>query len=229
MTLASSWQFVGSTKAPAYRFFDWLRCRLNERLVRRLLPAMNGGSAGASPSPAGQGTPKSLRVLEAGSGPGFATSLFASQRDVQVAVCVDIDVTALREGRSRDAGLLAVVADMRAMPFCAGSFALVFNSSTLEHLENPASALNEMKRVCTARGRVFVGVPYVYGPLAFEPLVRRTAVGKWLGPVFGRRKLERLLLQAGLRPVQAFRYFWNFFIGVVAVPQNQSAASVAGP
>jgi SAM-dependent methyltransferase len=239
MTLARSWQFLGSTKSATYRYFDWLRCRLNERLVRRLLSSMEAGSAGASPfldasvprlgKGGGCDVQSPRRVLEAGSGPGFATSLFAKQPDVNVAVCIDFDIAALQEGRRRDTGLLAVVADMRALPFAGESFSLVFNSSTLEHLDEPAVALSEMTRVCDPQGRVFVGVPYLYGPLGFEPLVRRTTVGKWLGPVFDRKSLETLFAQAGLRPLHAFRYFWNFFIGVVAIPDSPCATRRAGP
>lgn len=203
MTLARSWQFVGSTGAAPYRLFDWLRRRLNRRLVSQLVASLD-----KSPS-------EPLRTLESGSGPGFATSLLARYSDVQCAICVDFDITALREGRRRDPALQCVVADIRRLPFPAHSFALVFNSSTVEHLDRPGEAVAEMARVCRSGGTTFVGVPYSLGPLGFEPLIRKTRIGRWVGPVFSRRSLEKLLEDAGIKPVRAFRYFWNFFIGMV--------------
>jgi len=209
VSLSRSWQFVGRVNSRSYRLYDALRRRLNGRLVRFL--------AGQLPPRTPRGPDAdSVRVLEAGSGTAYASSLFRRAPGVRAAVCLDIDESALREARRRDPELLAVVGDMRRMPLKAGAFALVFNSSTVEHLEDPDAAVAEMHRVCGADGRVFVGVPYRYGPLAFQPLIRRTQIGEWLGPVFSPKALSDLLERAGLRPVASLRYFWNFFIGMVA-------------
>lgn len=113
------------------------------------------------------------------------------------------------------------------MPFRANSFAMVFNSSTVEHLETPQDAVREMSRVCNDWGRVFVGVPYLFGPLMFQPLIRRTIVGEWLGPVFSRRRLGDLLSSAGLAPVASVRYFLRFFIGTVASKRSTHLSSIA--
>jgi len=204
MSLRSSWQFIGGVNARTYRMFDRLRCGVNRRLVRYL-----GSHLPTSPE-------KPFFVLESGSGPAFATSLFTDHREVRRAVCLDIDETALQEAKRRDPRCLAVVGDMCNLPFRSNCFALIFNSSTVEHLESPRDAIREMARVCRNDGRVFVGVPYLFGPLIFQPLIRRTVIGEWLGPVFSRRRLARLLASEGLRPIESIRYFLRFFIGTVA-------------
>ena len=219
MSLARSWQFVGGVDSPLYGIFDWTRRRLNSRLVVFLsgyLPRCSG-SSDTLPAPA-------VRVLEAGSGTAFASSLFSRDPNVKTCVCLDIDPGALAEARRRDSGLLAVVGDMRRMPFAPGAFSLVFNSSTVEHLDEPATAVEEMRRVCDSQGCVFVGVPFSRGPLCFQPLIRNTVVGRWLGPVFSREALHSLLGTAGLRPIASIRYFWNFFVGAVAAKADSSVS-----
>jgi SAM-dependent methyltransferase len=114
------------------------------------------------------------------------------------------------------------------MPFAADTFSLVFNSSTIEHLDDPAHAVREMQRICRQEGRVFVGVPYRYGPLAFQPLIYSTVIGRWLGPVFSRRGLTELLTTSGLAPVASVRYFWNFFVGAVAVKLSKADCPALG-
>ncbi len=206
MSLSRSWQFIGGVDGPWYRFFDWLRRRLNVRLVRFMIGRLAGK--------------RECLVLEAGSGTAFASSILQTQSEVHRAVCMDMDADALRLAIDRDATLLAVVGDLSCMPFRDGVFDLVFNSSTVEHLDDPGVAVGEMQRVCARDGYVFVGVPYAWGPLAFQPLIARSKVGVWLGTVFGREGLNRMLREGGLSPVAHWRYFWNFFIGAIARPTN---------
>ncbi len=219
MSLSRSWQFLGGVDSRPYSAFDWVRRRLNRRLVdflRGHLPARGTKAGGAVGPP--------LRVLEAGSGTAYASSLFRRHPGVKICVSLDIDRAALVEARRRDAGLSVVVGDLRRMPFVAGAFLLVFNSSTVEHVAEPGAALREMQRVCDPQGRVFVGVPYSRGPLALQPLIRNTLVGRWLGPVFSRKALHAMLSAAGLRPIASIRYFWSFFVGTVAAKGSAPAS-----
>ncbi len=221
MSLSRSWQFVGSNEGVPYRVYDWLRRRLNGRLVAFLAEHLpESSSNNASPA---------IWSLEAGSGTAFASSLFQSRRRVAGSVCLDLDETALREAKRRDPKLHAVVADISHMPFAPESFALVFNNSTVEHLDDPTVAVTEMQRVCRSDGRVFVGVPYLFGPLAFQPLIGKTSIGVWLGPVFSRAALYAVMNRAGLTPLTSIRFFWNFFVGAVAAKTNApQTGSVAG-
>lgn len=215
MSLSSSWQFIGGVNGAFYRFFDWLRSGVNRRLVRYLSTHLPKDKT------------HNITVLESGSGPAFATALFAKEPFVHRAVCLDIDEAALRQAKRRDPRCCAVVGDMCNMPFRADSFAMVFSSSTVEHLDTPQNAVREMSRVCNDEGCVFVGVPYLFGPLMFQPLIHRTTVGEWLGPVFSRQRLGDLLTSAGLTPVASVRYFLRFFIGTVAAKHNAHLSNIA--
>lgn len=215
MNTDRSWRLGPSPDGRLNRLYDRLRRGVNRRLVDFLSAQLTNDG------PCEDATDGPPRILEAGSGTGFAASVFRHRCPDTAAVCMDIDPDALREARLRDPLLICVVGDLHRIPFRDESFRLVFNSSTLEHLPNPGDALAEMHRVCHSAGRIFVGVPYRFGPLGFQPLIRSTRIGEWLGPVFSRRTLDALFRRAGLRPVRHIRYFFRFFIGAVAAPVAQ--------
>lgn len=196
-----AWQ-LGTPDTLIYRFFDALRQRLNQKLVRYLL------SRGLS----GEGR----TVLEAGSGPAFATSILARDPKVVLSVAVDLDHEALLEARRRDGSLVAVNADLLHLPFREESIDLTWNSSTLEHIPGPDSALAEMCRVTRRGGTIFVGVPNLYGPLGFQRWIADSAVGVWIGTTFNRTELTAMLARAGLNPLDHIFYFFRFFVGVLA-------------
>jgi SAM-dependent methyltransferase len=193
---------LGSPGTLVYGVFDALRQRLNAKLVNYLLNRAI--------------TRENVAVLEAGSGPAFASSILRTDRRVGLSVAVDIDPDALREARNRDASLCLVVADLNHLPFRSECVDLCWNSSTIEHLPAPSVALQEMERVTARGGRVFVGVPNLYGPLAFQRWIRNTSVGIWIGETFHRDQLTQLLASAGFRPKDSIFYFFRFFVGVLA-------------
>jgi SAM-dependent methyltransferase len=88
------------------------------------------------------------RVLDLGCGIGHSFHLLAPRETVGV----DIDPGALA-GQARE----TVVADMRALPFAAGSFASVLSVQSLEHVPDPERVLAEAARVLEPDGvAVFV-------------------------------------------------------------------------
>ncbi len=195
------WQ-LGTPETATYCFYDGLRNRLNNRLVSYLLEkAVPNGDA---------------VVVEAGSGPGFASSILNNSGRTRISIALDIDLEALEEARKRDSALPLVVADLRALPFRSESVDLAWNSSTLEHLPEMTSALREMTRVVKPGGRVFVGVPNLFGPLGFERLIRNTAAGVWIGKTFSLAGLSNVLRSVGLSPERHIFYFFRFFVGSVA-------------
>jgi SAM-dependent methyltransferase len=196
-----AWQ-LGAPGTLLYQLYDGLRARLNRRLVTFLLGnAITHGDC---------------RILEAGSGPAFASSIFNAEDRVCLSIAVDIDIEALHEARCRDSGLALVVADVQRLPFRNGSIDLCWNSSTIEHLETPERALNEMNTVTKPGGMVFVGVPNSHGPLGFERLISDTSVGIWIGKTFNRKQLTDMLSNSGLQPSHSIYYFFRFFVGVLA-------------
>jgi SAM-dependent methyltransferase len=196
-----SWQ-LGSPGTLTYRLYDALRNQLNGKLVNYLLTrAINHDKC---------------KVLEAGSGPAFASSMLAQDPRVEFSVAIDLDIEALHEARHRDSALCLVVADLCNLPFRAETMNLSWNSSTIEHLPDPSCAVAEMARVTRKGGSVFVGVPNLYGPLGFEYLIRETSVGIWIGQTFTGAGLREMLINSGLKPQHSLFYFFRFFVGVLA-------------
>ncbi len=201
MTTDTSWR-IGSESSPVNRVYDSLRRGLNRDLVEYLTTQGLIGS--------------SNRVLEAGSGTAFASSLLASSPAVRHSVAIDHDPAALRTGKTRDPRLSGIAGDLFRLPFADGSFDLVWNSSTLEHLPQREKALAEMARVTRAGGYVFVGVPNASGPLGFQRWIANTAAGVWIGPVFSCNQLARMMESCGLTVRASRTYFLRFFIGILA-------------
>lgn len=195
------WQ-LGDPGSWVYAFYDGLREGLNRKLVDYLL--------------AGAVTDGGSTVLEAGSGPAFASSILAEDRRVALSVAMDIDIEALMEARRRDPSLALVVGDLRHLPFRGESVDLAWNSSTIEHLPDPAAALVEMERVTRRGGKIFVGVPNLYGPLGFQHWIQNTSVGIWIGTTFNRSQLQKMVTECGLQPLDSIFYFFRFFVGVLA-------------
>ncbi len=198
---SKAWQ-LGSPGTWIYGFYDGLRGRLNRKLVRFLAESALNRNRCA--------------VLEAGSGPAFGSSLLAADSRVELSVAVDIDIEALQQARLRDPHLAVVVGDLQHLPLRAESFDLCWNSSTIEHLDDPDTALNQMALVTRRSGKLFVGVPYLYGPLGFQRWIAATSVGVWIGPTFSGKELAHKLLQTGLKPMKTMFYFFRFFVGVLA-------------
>jgi len=204
-----SWSLGGGPGTMVYGVYDRLRHGVSRNLVTFFQKS---------------GIPV-RRVLEAGSGPGYTTSLLASAPGVKCAAAVDFDQESLREGRKRDPNLKAAAGNVYALPFADGSFDLVWNSSTLEHLTNMDAGLMEMVRVCAPGGHVFVGVPYRWGPLFFQPFLKGTRAGEWLGPVFTTHRLVSWFFAAGLKPRSTHFYFCGFFVRVLGKKPENSGCS----
>jgi SAM-dependent methyltransferase len=61
----------------------------------------------------------------------------------------------------RSNGITAERGNGERMPFEDGSFGAVLCFETLEHVENPIQLLNELARICSPGGRVFISIPWV--------------------------------------------------------------------
>lgn len=204
-----SWQ-LGSPETAIYVLYDALRRRVNSKLARYLLK-----EAVTSPGSV---------VVEAGSGPAFASSMLAADGRVGLAVAMDIDLEALQEARRRDPSLALVVGDLHSLPFKTQSLDLAWNSSTLEHLDDPLAGLKEMVRVTREGGKIFAGLPYLSGPLGFQRWIPNTSVGVWIGTVFNLSDANRLISSAGAKPRSYIVYFFRFFLGVLADRHSSETA-----
>jgi SAM-dependent methyltransferase len=196
----SLWSLGAGPGSWTYALFDALRGGVNRGLARYLLGALGGVTA--------------PRTLEAGSGPGFCSTLLAARRSGLRAVRLDQDGVALAAGGASRAA--AVRGDLYRLPFADATFDLVFNSSTMEHLDDFGGALGEMARVTRAGGRIFVGVPYRYGVfLPFTLVPAGHPVSVWMGRLYSRRSLLAACRRAGLRALRTRWYFMAGFVGVL--------------
>lgn len=95
-------------------------------------------------------------VLDVGSGTGVAARA-ALDRGAVAATAVDLAVRMLQH---RDRRVAAVVADATRLPFGPGRFDLVVSAFCLSHLDRPAAAVAEARRV----GGAFLASAFAAGP-----------------------------------------------------------------
>ncbi|HEY7601705.1 MAG TPA: methyltransferase domain-containing protein [Methylomirabilota bacterium] len=126
---------------------------------------------------AGQG-----RVLDWGAGWG-QTSLLLRARRVRV-VAYDVEDKGAAGGLLRDADVPYVVSPGPGLPFADGSFDGALNCGVLEHVDDEAQALAELRRVLRPGGRLFT-----------YHLPNRHAYTEWLGRRFGRFHHERTYMR----------------------------------
>jgi SAM-dependent methyltransferase len=104
--------------------------------------------------------PRGGRVLEVGCGRGVALPVLARRLRPAALVGVDIDPSLIEAARQRlarsGAGAVVHVADVRDLPFDAGSFDLVIDFGTCYHVSGGPTgrltALNEISRVLRVGG-----------------------------------------------------------------------------
>lgn len=105
--------------------------------------------------------------------------------------------------RYREQGLHFLAADVRTLPFRAGSFDLVFSNSTLDHfdsVEEVHQSLAELARVLRPGGMLIVTLDNPWNPL--YPVLRWYSKRSWapfkLGCTLSRRALNSSLENCGL-------------------------------
>ncbi|MBI4013030.1 MAG: methyltransferase domain-containing protein [Candidatus Rokubacteria bacterium] len=144
------------------------------------------------------------RVLDWGAGWG-QTSLLLAARGVRV-VAYDVEDKGAATGLLAGTGVAYVVAPGPRLPFEDATFDGVLNCGVLEHVEDPAAALAELRRVLRPQGRLFT-----------YHLPNRHAWTEWLGRRLGRFHHERtytrgeapaLFEAAGFRVVVCRPFHW---------------------
>jgi ubiquinone/menaquinone biosynthesis C-methylase UbiE len=136
---------------------------------------------------------------------GCATGTFlAEARERYRVVGTDISVAACQVAARR--GMPVVVAEARALPFPAGSFDVVTMWDTIEHLADPRPALSEVARLLRPGGTLALTTGDV------GSCCRRLTGKRWHlytlpehRYFFSAVTLDRLLRQAGLRPIACTR------------------------
>jgi len=159
--------------------------------------------------------PRESRVLEAGSGVGAQTITLATRSPGARFVSVDISADSIAGARRRAAraGLGNVrfcQADIFSLPFAPASFDHVFVCFVLEHLADPAKALEVLGRLIRPGGTITV-IEGDHGSAFFHPdsAAARSAIRclidlqrKADGDSLIGRKLYPLLVAAGFEAAQ---------------------------
>jgi ubiquinone/menaquinone biosynthesis C-methylase UbiE len=122
------------------------------------------------------------QVLDWGAGWG-QTSLLLRARGARV-VAYDVEDKGAASGLLRGADVPYVVTPGPGLPFPDGGFDAVLNCGVLEHVEDEARALGELRRVLRPGGRLFT-----------YHLPNRHAYTEWLGRKLGRYHHERTYSQ----------------------------------
>jgi 2-polyprenyl-3-methyl-5-hydroxy-6-metoxy-1,4-benzoquinol methylase len=97
------------------------------------------------------------KVLDVACGEGYGAALLAAAGASSV-VGVDLDEATVEHARERH-GIDVRVGDVRSLPFDDDAFDLVVSFETIEHVDEPERALDELARVVTADGLVVVSTP----------------------------------------------------------------------
>ena len=152
-------------------------------------------------------------MLDAGCG---RSSRLAQYRDrIAELVGVDVDGAACQANRALDT---AVVADLcHRLPFSSGSFDLVYSNFVVEHLDAPAAAFAEWRRLLSSGGGLVLLTSNRASPaLALSALIphkarlklKRAGAGVVEEDVIATRyrantpwRLDALLVKAGFQPV----------------------------
>lgn len=116
------------------------------------------------------------------------------------------DARNARDVRSKGHAPALLRADIRELPFAAGSFDVVYTMGTIEHIDEYREAIREVHRVLKAGGRAVVGVPHKWD-LFLRPLMVwiLEAFGQYLyapEKSFGARELRQDVERTGLKVVE---------------------------
>jgi SAM-dependent methyltransferase len=185
---------------------DWHRHR-PQRLWRSYCDDLNRRLIDSSLS--GSRFERALKtdLFDEATGPrGLTPALARSARSV---VGIDLSVATSRFARRGDASVATCTADVRRLPFDAGSFDLVLSNSTLDHFrafEDLVTSLGEIARVLRPGGRLLLTLDNLVNPvvalrriLPYSWLSRLHLVPYFVGCTCGPRRLRRLLGEAGFR------------------------------
>ena len=144
------------------------------------------------------------RVLDCGVGTGALSSALARVLPTRFKLdAIDISRGMLEQARQsfRSTGLEVTLrhGDVRALPYGSGVFDLVMTSHVLEHLGEPATALNEMVRVLKPGG------------LLITCLTRRSPLGmivhlKWRTHQVTPAQAESWLIESGLENTRSLSF-----------------------
>lgn len=122
-----------------------------DRRWRRYLEVTTQRTLGALAAQDGE------HILDAGCGTGFALARLLERRATVALAGLDAHPAMLERARARlPAAVELVRGDLARMPFAAGRFDAVITMNALHYFDDPAAAIDEIKRVLRPGGRLVV-------------------------------------------------------------------------
>lgn len=190
----------------------WLEQLESTRLYQRARKAMNRALVSFLAQHVLQGR-SGLRLAEMACGSGFGAHLLAQRPEVSLSVAADLNLEDFLQAATPNYRGGFVRTDIFNPGLQRESFDLVWNSSSVEELPDPAAAVAAMAALAKPGGRVFVGVPSRHG---MAGLVRKfpSAQG-WVGRIYSREDLRELIVNSGMRVEHETTYLYGTFIGVL--------------
>lgn len=157
-----------------------------------------------------------LLAAEMACGSGYASHLIAQLPEVKLSLAADLNLEDYRQADVADFQASFALMDLFAPALAPGSLDLVWNSSSVEELDQPLEAVQSMARLARPGGWVFVGVPWDRGPAAWLGKVTGKRYREWLGRQYSKDELRALMEAAGLRVEREISYLLGTFIGALA-------------
>jgi SAM-dependent methyltransferase len=192
----------------------WLDRLEGTRLYQRARKAMNRQLISFLSRSVLQGR-HDLRLAEVACGSGFGAHILAQRPEVGLSVAADLNLEDFYQAAIPHFQAAFVRADIYQPGLQRESFDLVWNSSSVEELEQPQAAVAAMAALAKPGGRVFVGVPSSHGAAGLLRRLPSARTRTWLGRVYTRRQLRELIEGSGLRVEHETTYLFGTFIGVL--------------
>ena len=123
------------------------------------IPFLNGGVVGLLPKELNKLSYKA-KVLDMGCGAGYYTSEILKKKFPKLNITgIDISKNAINQAKKNYKDVVFKVGSAYKLPFKKASFDTVILNCTLEHLEKPQKALQEVRRVLVSDGLFFSITP----------------------------------------------------------------------
>lgn len=176
-------------------------------------------------------------MLELGCGAGQFIRAIKKARPELVCTGSDISKTAIELAQKQNDGVTYVLQNTSATPFANQTFDAVVICDVLEHVEDPAAVLAEVKRVLKPGGVFYAFVPCEGDSLSLWHALdvvglKKNLTTRFAGHIqfFSRQSLKKLFAQTGFSKVQFYfsEHILGQLLGVIAFNLMARASRRAG-
>jgi SAM-dependent methyltransferase len=158
-----------------------------------------------------------LFVTEMACGSGFSAHLISQYPEVKLSVAADLNLEDYKQASLPQFGASFAMMDIYKPAVRLFSMDLVWNSSSIEELDDPPKAIRSMASVLKPDGWIFVGVPNRHHIAGLLNLLPNKATKTWLGRNYSVQELRTLVSSEGFTIKKIHSYLFGIFIGALAV------------